>query len=197
MTDLPMMRGSVAPEEPDFALRALRIIFFTGFAVVAVVLGFVFLPLAGAALALLAAWLGFRAMIWTDRSRALRALSLIGFTAFATVATVLAFVFLAPVGLLLAAIFLWRGFAGFAFGTTQAAVAPQVGASPQRSGNSAFDAFKADTLQRLEEEQMRFEAFLDRLRAAKDKSEFDAFMESRAARARNGHGAEGSRTAGA
>lgn len=48
------------------------------------------------------------------------------------------------------------------------------------SGNTAFDAYKADTLRRLEEEQDAFEAFLDRLRAAKDKSEFDAFMEDRA-----------------
>ncbi len=48
------------------------------------------------------------------------------------------------------------------------------------SGNSAFDSYKADTLRRLEEEQDAFEAFLDRLRAAKDKSEFDAFMEDRA-----------------
>lgn len=48
------------------------------------------------------------------------------------------------------------------------------------SGNSAFDAYKADTLRRLEEEQDAFEAFLDRLRAAKDKQEFDAFMEDRA-----------------
>lgn len=48
------------------------------------------------------------------------------------------------------------------------------------SGNTAFDAYKADTLRRLEDEQEAFEAFLDRLRAAKDKSEFDAFMEDRA-----------------
>lgn len=48
------------------------------------------------------------------------------------------------------------------------------------SGNSAFDAYKAETLRRLENEQEAFEAFLDRLRAAKDKSEFDAFMEDRA-----------------
>lgn len=47
------------------------------------------------------------------------------------------------------------------------------------SGNSAFDAYKADTLQRLEEEQDQFEAFLQRLREAKDKAEFDQFMEER------------------
>lgn len=48
------------------------------------------------------------------------------------------------------------------------------------SGNSAFDAYKADTLRRLEEEQEQFESFLQRLREAKDKSEFDQFMDDRA-----------------
>ena len=48
------------------------------------------------------------------------------------------------------------------------------------SGNAAFDAYKADTLRRLEEEQDAFETFLQRLREAKDKTEFDSFMEDRA-----------------
>ncbi len=48
------------------------------------------------------------------------------------------------------------------------------------SGNSAFDAYKAETLRRLEDEQEAFEAFLQRLREAKDKSEFDEFMDERA-----------------
>jgi hypothetical protein len=52
------------------------------------------------------------------------------------------------------------------------------------SGNAAFDAYKADTLKRLEDEQGAFEAFLQRLREAKDKSEFDAFMDDRAKGAR-------------
>lgn len=51
------------------------------------------------------------------------------------------------------------------------------------SGNVAFDSYKADTLRRLEEEQEAFEAFLHRLRQAKDKSEFDSFMEDRARQA--------------
>ena len=50
----------------------------------------------------------------------------------------------------------------------------------QSSGNSAFDTYKAETLQRLEEEQDKFEAFLKRLRDAKDKAEFDQFMDDRA-----------------
>lgn len=50
------------------------------------------------------------------------------------------------------------------------------------TGNSAFDSYKADTLARLEQEQTNFEAFLERLRDAKDKAEFDQFMEERASR---------------
>lgn len=60
------------------------------------------------------------------------------------------------------------------------------------SGNSAFDAYKADTLRRLEDEQMAFESFLQRLRDAKDKSEFDAFMEDRA-RANRAEPSEGAK----
>ena len=53
------------------------------------------------------------------------------------------------------------------------------------SGNRAFDAYKADTLARLEAEQEAFESFLERLRDAKDKAEFDQFMEDRAKRAKD------------
>lgn len=58
------------------------------------------------------------------------------------------------------------------------------------SGNSAFDAYKADTLRRLEEEQHAFEAFLQRLRDAKDKSEFDQFMDERAKTAATDRGTD-------
>lgn len=44
------------------------------------------------------------------------------------------------------------------------------------SGNRAFDEYRAETLRRLEEEQTALAAFLDRLRFARDKAEFDAFM---------------------
>jgi len=47
------------------------------------------------------------------------------------------------------------------------------------TGNAAFDAYKDETLRRLEEEQTNFEAFLERLREAKDKAEFDQFMDER------------------
>ena len=47
------------------------------------------------------------------------------------------------------------------------------------SGNRAFDEDRAETLRRLEEEQREFKEFLDRLRHAKDKAEFDEFMAER------------------
>ena len=47
------------------------------------------------------------------------------------------------------------------------------------SGNRAFDDYRTETLKRLEEEQREFRDFLDRLRFAKDKTEFDQFMAER------------------
>jgi hypothetical protein len=50
---------------------------------------------------------------------------------------------------------------------------------PASSGNRAFDEYRDATLRRLEEEQREFVAFLDRLRLAKDKAEFDQFLAER------------------
>ncbi|GGG34874.1 DUF2852 domain-containing protein [Chelatococcus composti] len=47
------------------------------------------------------------------------------------------------------------------------------------SGNRAFDEYREETLRRLEEEQREFKVFLDKLRFAKDKAEFDQFMAER------------------
>lgn len=47
------------------------------------------------------------------------------------------------------------------------------------SGNRAFDEYREEALKRLEDEQREFKAFLDRLRHAKDKAEFDQFMAER------------------
>jgi hypothetical protein len=52
------------------------------------------------------------------------------------------------------------------------------GSAPS-SGNHAFDEYRKDTLKRLEDEQREFREFLERLRFAKDKTEFDAFMSER------------------
>jgi hypothetical protein len=47
------------------------------------------------------------------------------------------------------------------------------------SGNRAFDNYRRETLRRLEDEQREFKEFLERLRFAKDRDEFDQFMTDR------------------
>ena len=47
------------------------------------------------------------------------------------------------------------------------------------SGNHAFDEYREEALRRLEEEATEFRSFLERLRAAKDRAEFDEFMRER------------------
>ena len=56
----------------------------------------------------------------------------------------------------------------------------EMGRSMRPTGNATFDAYKTETITRLMEEQKAFEAFLQRLREAKDKEEFDRFMDERA-----------------
>jgi Protein of unknown function (DUF2852) len=51
--------------------------------------------------------------------------------------------------------------------------------TPPTSGNRAFDDYRTETLRRLEEEQREFKEFLERLRFAKDRAEFDQFMADR------------------
>ena len=89
-------------------------------------------------------------------------------------AMVISFIVFWPIGLALLAYMIWskRMFNG------------SCGAKRMRhnhgfksSGNVAFDSYKAETLKRLQNEQDAFETFLDRLRAAKDKAEFDQFMD--------------------
>ena len=54
--------------------------------------------------------------------------------------------------------------------------------SAPSSGNRAFDDYRSETLRRLEDEQREFKDFLERLRFAKDKTEFDSFMAERRGR---------------
>ena len=99
---------------------------------------------------------------------------------------ILGFIFVWPVGLALLAYMIWskRMFSkscsrrrGHRHEMRRSGYAAM-----RSSGNHAFDAYKAETLQRLEQEQEAFESFLQRLRDAKDKAEFDQFMDDRAKR---------------
>lgn len=51
--------------------------------------------------------------------------------------------------------------------------------SHHSSGNSAFDEYREEAIRKLEDEEREFHTFLDRLRHAKDKAEFDQFMAER------------------
>jgi hypothetical protein len=101
-------------------------------------------------------------------------------------AMVLGFIFLWPVGLALLAYIIWskRMFSRSSCAQNRLSRhfsrdwSHSVASKP--SGNTAFDAYKSDMLRRLEDEQTAFETFLQRLRDAKDKSEFDSFMDDRA-----------------
>jgi hypothetical protein len=53
------------------------------------------------------------------------------------------------------------------------------GHNARPTGNRAFDEYRAETLRRLEDEEKEFREFLDRLRFAKDKAEFDDFLANR------------------
>lgn len=93
-------------------------------------------------------------------------------------AMILGFVFFWPIGLALLAYMIWSK---RMFGNCSKAGKWHKRAHAfKSSGNTAFDAYKEDTLRRLEEEQASFEEFLKRLRDAKDKAEFDQFMDERA-----------------
>ena len=95
------------------------------------------------------------------------------------VAMVLGFIFFWPLGLALLFYMIWSK---RMFSSKSCTRKSSRAMMSRNTGNSAFDAYKADTLRRLEEEQSNFEAFLERLREAKDKAEFDQFMDERAKR---------------
>jgi hypothetical protein len=99
------------------------------------------------------------------------------------------FILFWPVGLALLAFLIgsgrmgcWRhrGYGRWHNERSDEATGPWLGGRRREaSGNRAFDEYRADTLRRLEEEEREFRSFLDRLRFAKDKAEFDQFLAER------------------
>ena len=99
---------------------------------------------------------------------------------------VLSFIVFWPLGVALLAYLMWSGRMGCWRGAGAGRWHTGMHAAPGRwyrmqhsSGNRAFDEYREETLRRLEEEQREFKEFLDRLRHAKDKAEFDQFMAER------------------
>lgn len=113
--------------------------------------------------------------------------------------TVLGFIVFWPIGLALLVYLFWSG--RMSFGSHRGARHWQDRMSenmhrwcgPRRaqysSGNNAFDEYREQTLDRLEQEQQEFQEFLKQLRSAKDRTEFDQFMANRRSRpSGNGNG---------
>ena len=109
--------------------------------------------------------------------------------------TVLGFILYWPVGLAILLFSLWSGrmgcwkhgrFGRWHHGAERMSDRMQGwcggGRERRSSGNRAFDEYRSETLDRLEAEQKEFLDFLDRLRQAKDKAEFDQFMNERGRR---------------
>lgn len=116
-------------------------------------------------------------------------LSILTFAGFAIPVTIVALNIFWPAGVAIAIILAWRG--GFAPTGPLAPPAENVEeiaksliptTAQKSSGNASFDAYRQDMITRLEAEQENFETFVQRLRAAKDKSEFENFMDERAQR---------------
>jgi len=102
---------------------------------------------------------------------------------------ILGLVFWWPLGLAVLAYILWSGrmrCCGIGFGRWNDRAHHNGRAQnglrqPRTSGNRAFDEYRAETLERLEEDHRAFQEYLDRLRMAKDRAEFDQFMAERGA----------------
>ena len=103
-------------------------------------------------------------------------------------AMILGFILFWPIGLALLFYMIWSNRMQNPFACSGRARQPRRRPAGS-SGNAAFDAYRQETLRRLEEEQEAFRAFLDRLRAARDKSEFDQFLDERAKAAAEAEGA--------
>ncbi|MEL6608398.1 MAG: DUF2852 domain-containing protein [Pseudomonadota bacterium] len=117
--------------------------------------------------------------------------AMILFTGFAIPVSIVAIDAFWPGGILLAAFmaYQWGAIMGLNQGTPVNEAVEMLRPrkepnAPKSSGNTSFDAYRAELLERLETEQTQFDNFLVRLRDAKDKTEFDSFMEDRAKAAR-------------
>lgn len=109
---------------------------------------------------------------------------------------VLGFILFWPIGLAILAYLIWSGRMGCGrngeFNRWQQRMTDKWDRKMERwgrdargfasSGNAAFDEYREETLRRLEDEQREFREFLNRLRKAKDKQEFDQFMTDRRSR---------------
>jgi Protein of unknown function (DUF2852) len=112
---------------------------------------------------------------------------------------IVSFIIFWPIGLAILLYLIWSGRMGFwrDAGKDLAGQAKRHACGwnrsfrqPPSTGNHAFDEYRAEALRRLEEEQKEFTEFLERLRKARDKTEFDQFMAERSVRTQSAPGPE-------
>lgn len=150
----------------------------------------------------------FGARDWAGRSWRGRSCGASRWTLFELVAMVLGFIVFWPIGLAILGFKMWQRKAGYP-GDLQTAAqekwrearSAMSGCNWQgrrgfyagSTGNSAFDEWKASEIARLEEERRKlqeahqeFSAFLDNIRRAKDREEFERFMNERRNRPADG-----------
>ena len=100
------------------------------------------------------------------------------------VMAILGFVFFWPIGLAVVGYLFWSGKmrCGHANGSEWRNKWRSRAGLYGSTGNQAFDDYRDETLRKLEEDGREFRGFVDRLRRAKDKEEFDSFMSERSFR---------------
>ena len=91
-------------------------------------------------------------------------------------ATVLGFAVWWPLGLAVIGYILWGGSIDDIVNDAIASFKNMAKPKAASSGNAAFDAYRAETLKRLEEEQAAFDEYVEKLRQARDAEEFERFM---------------------
>jgi uncharacterized protein HemY len=104
---------------------------------------------------------------------------------------VVSFIIFWPVGLAILFYLIWSGRMGCRSRNWKHSAEKKwqrARATFRSTGNRAFDEYREQTLRRLEEEADEFQAFLERLREARDRAEFDQFMAERKGKGGNDGG---------
>jgi hypothetical protein len=99
-------------------------------------------------------------------------------TPLAIFAVIMGFIVWWPLGFLAIGYVLWGGSIDGLVDDAVAEVKSRMSAKPavKTTGNATFDAYKAETLKRLEDEEAAFAAYVQKLREAHDREEFDRFL---------------------
>ncbi len=97
-------------------------------------------------------------------------------------AMILGFAVWWPIGLAVLGYILWGGSIDDLINDGIAKAKSATRSHGSSTGNSAFDEYRRETLRRLEQEQAEFDEYVEKLRQARDREEFERFMADRKAK---------------